>query len=245
MQINWKPNRKLKESLQSQIMRYFVKAISEGDWPIGMRLPAERKLAEELEVNRSTISQVLNELKAEGVIESRGSGGTYVTNNTWSLLVSNPPPNWNQYMKHSIHKPSQRIIQDINRYEFVDDIIRLGTGELSPTLFPQDLVEEVMSKVTSELSSMSYEAPQGRYDLRCTLANHLNTYNLNIKPENLLIVSGSLQALQLISIGLLQPGSTVYVETPSYLKSLHLFESAGMHLKGIPMDEKGIQLDQT
>ncbi len=60
----------------------------------------------------------------------------------------------------------------------------------------------------------------------------------------MLIVSGSLQALQLISIGLLQPGSTVYVETPSYLKSLHLFESAGMHLKGIPMDEKGIQLDQ-
>lgn len=242
MMINWKPNRKLKESMQSQIFRHFVAAISNGDWPIGTRLPAERKLAEILGVNRSTISSVMDALKAEGVIVSKGSAGTYVANNTWSLLVSNPPPNWNQYMKHSIHKPNQRIIQDINRYEFVDGMIRLGTGELSPDLFPEDLMEEVMGKVTPKLKAMNYEEPQGSYELRCVLADYLNQYHLNLKPEQLLIVSGSLQALQLISIGLLQPGSTVYVESPSYLKSLHLFQSAGMHLKGLAMDDAGIRL---
>lgn len=238
--ITWKPNRKSKESIQSQLFRYFVKCISNGDWPIDMRLPSERKLAETFQVNRSTITSVLNELKAEGVVESKGSLGTFVANNTWSLLVSTPPPNWNQYIKHGIHKPNQRIIQDINKYEFDMGMIRLGTGELSPELFPVDMMEEVMKKTSRNIQSLNYEEPQGSYDLRCAIAKHLNTYQMNLKPEQLLIVSGSLQALHLISIGLLQTGSTIYAESPSYIKSLHLFESAGMHLKGVSMDGDGI-----
>lgn len=56
-----------------------------------------------------------------------------------------------------------------------------------------------------------------------------------------MIVSGGLQALQLISIGLLQRGSVIFHESPSYLNSIHVFQSAGMNLFGIPMDEEGIK----
>ncbi|MER2256037.1 MAG: aminotransferase class I/II-fold pyridoxal phosphate-dependent enzyme, partial [Priestia megaterium] len=55
-------------------------------------------------------------------------------------------------------------------------------------------------------------------------------------------VSGALQALQLISIGLLQKNSSVLLEKPSYLYSLHVFQSAGMKLKGLAMDEEGIKV---
>jgi GntR family transcriptional regulator of abcA and norABC len=55
-----------------------------------------------------------------------------------------------------------------------------------------------------------------------------------------LIVSGSLQALHLISIGMLEPNSTIYTEKLSYIRSLGVFQSAKMNLTGIPMDEDGI-----
>lgn len=58
-----------------------------------------------------------------------------------------------------------------------------------------------------------------------------------------MIVSGGLQALQLISLGLLHRGSTVLLETPSYLNSVHVFQSAGMSLQGVPMDDHGIRTD--
>jgi len=55
-----------------------------------------------------------------------------------------------------------------------------------------------------------------------------------------LIVSGAVQAIQLISLGLLQPGSAVFIEKPSYLYSLNIFQSVGIRRCGIPMDSEGI-----
>ena len=77
--------------------------------------------------------------------------------------------------------------------------------------------------------------------LREQIANYLKTIGIYASPSSILIVSGALQALQLISVGLLHKGSTVLTEKPSYLHSLNVFQSAGMRLMGIPMDKEGIQ----
>ncbi|WBW94989.1 aminotransferase-like domain-containing protein [Oceanirhabdus sp. W0125-5] len=241
MIINWKPNRDSDKSLYNQIYNYIINQISNGDWYIDSRLPSERKLAEAMEVNRSTISNVLDELKSEGVLISRGSKGTFVANNTWSILASISQPNWKKYLDQGIHKPNQTTIQMINKYEFEDGMIRLGTGEISSELFPSEYVNEIMSNLP--LNSLNYEEPLGYKPLREAICKYLSKFDIQLKPEQVLIVSGSLQALSLISIGLLQPGSTVFVEKPSYLKSLHIFQSAGMKLKEILMDEDGIDLN--
>lgn len=57
-------------------------------------------------------------------------------------------------------------------------------------------------------------------------------------------MSGALQALQLISIGLLRRGATIFLEKPSYLYSLHVFQSVEMRLFGLPLDEHGIQANK-
>lgn len=62
---------------------------------------------------------------------------------------------------------------------------------------------------------------------------------MNCTPAQVLITSGALQALQLISVSLLSAGSTVFAEAPSYIKSLQVFQSAGMRLSGVPMDDQG------
>lgn len=81
----------------------------------------------------------------------------------------------------------------------------------------------------------------GLPELQEALARHLASCGIHTSPSNILVTSGALQALQLISVALLKPGSTVYTEAPSYMKSLQVFQSAGMRLFGVPMDEYGIQ----
>ena len=89
--------------------------------------------------------------------------------------------------------------------------------------------------------SLGYTEPKGSLFLRKTISEHLSLKGIEVSPESILIVSGGLQALQLISIGLLKRGSTILHETPSYLNSVHVFQSAGMNLLGIPLDGEGIR----
>lgn len=239
--INWKPNKNSSTSLYQQIVDYIKKLISTGELDIGSKLPTQRELAKIFEVNRSTIVEALDELKAEGLIEGKSSRGTIIVNNTWSLMASVSPLKWQNYIERSIHKPNLPTIQKINALEFEDGIIRLGTGEISPDLYPQDMMKKVLNNVSQKVKSLGYEEPKGSLYLRETISEYLKKYKVNVSPSKILIVSGSLQALQLISMGILEEESTIFVEKPSYLNSLNLFQSWGMKLKGISMDGFGIK----
>lgn len=238
--INWKPDRNLDIPIYKQIIDYIKNKISKGEWDVGYKLPTQRELSNLFNVNRSTIVEALDELKGEGLLEGKGSKGTIVVNNTWSLLASKPPPNWNEYIASGIHRPNLQTIQLINKLEYNPNIIRLGTGELSPELFPNQMLTKVLMRASKKINSLGYEEPKGSPYLRNVLSKYLKKYGIHASPDSILIVSGSLQALQLISLGILHPGSRVFVERPSYLKSLHIFQSAGMSLKGVGMDNQGM-----
>ncbi|WP_446899825.1 PLP-dependent aminotransferase family protein [Clostridium sp. LBM24168] len=227
-----------------QIIFYVREKISSGQWNIGTKLPTQREFAKKFNVNRSTVVEAFDELKSEGLIEGMGSRGTIVVNNIWSLLTSIKRPDWDNYIKYGIHKPNLHTIQIINKLEFENGIIRIGTGELSPELFPHDTMKEVLNGISDKIYSLGYEEPKGSSCLRSIIAEYVKKFGINVSPESILIVSGSLQALQLISAGILQKGSTVMVEKPSYLKSLHIFQSLQINLKGIPMDNSGIKIEK-
>ena len=61
VQINWKPDKNNPVPLYQQIVDYIYQKISSGDWPVGTRLPSQRALAEQFDVNRSTITSALDE----------------------------------------------------------------------------------------------------------------------------------------------------------------------------------------
>ena len=75
--------------LAARMPRAFLnyQKISSGDWPVGTRLPSQRALAEQFDVNRSTITSALDELTAFGIIQSGHGAGTQVMNNTWGLML--------------------------------------------------------------------------------------------------------------------------------------------------------------
>ena len=238
IEIDWMPDKSEKSPLHSQIVKYFIDKISKGDWLIGDQVPPQRVLAKAFGINRSTLVNATSELTSLGLLKSNFGHGTIIANNTWSLLVSSAPPNWRGYINSSIHSPNIPLIQTINKLEFQKGITRLGTGELSPNLLTSDLMEKAL--ISTAKHPFSYIGPLGLPELRRALSNYLPKYGINVPPSSILIVSGSLQALHLISIGMLKPNSTIFTEKFSYLKSLKIFQSAKMNLQGIPMDDSGI-----
>ncbi|GJM75438.1 hypothetical protein HMSSN036_76540 [Paenibacillus macerans] len=239
----WQPDRHSPVPLHRQIMEHFRDKIAGGEWPVGTRIPSQRELAKSLGVNRSTVIAALDELAAAGMIQGGKGGGTRVINQTWGVLAAAPPPDWNSYVSAGTQRPNLPAVQEINRAEFQPGIIRLGTGELSPELLPQAEMSELLRRMADRMPGLGYGEPAGDLRLREAIAARLKKLGIAASPSSLLIVSGALQALQLISVGLLPRGATVLLERPSYLYSVPVFQSAGMKLRGIPMDAEGLRAD--
>lgn len=229
VQIDWSPDKTSAVPVYRQIVDFVLGKVSSGEWPIGTRLPAQRQLAEQFGVNRSTISTAMDELSSYGMLAGGHGAGTQIVSNTWSLLLP-PSPDWNQYVSSGFFRANSATIQTINRLEFAPEILRLGTGELDPRLFPREIWAAVLDKLSRSIPSLGYLEPLGLLELREAVAAHMATLGVHTSPSCILITSGSLQALQLISACLLKSGYTVFTEAPSYLKSLQIFQSAGMRL---------------
>jgi len=183
----------------------------------------------------------LDILKSYGLIDGKGGKGTVIASNTWSLMISSSEANWGNYVKSGYFKENIPTIQEINNMEFKEGVVRLGTGELSPQLYPSKMMKDIFAKLSQTITSLNYLEPLGLLELREILSERLNKKGIQCKPSNILITSGSLQALQLISVSILKQGLSVYTEAPSYIKSLQVFQSAGMRLIGVNMDREGIQ----
>ena len=240
--IDWKPNRTLNVPVTEQIVQYMCRQVSSGAWPIGARLPSQRALAEGFGVNRSTVIAAVNELADYGIVEGAHGAGTRIVSNTWSLMLPGAP-DWADYVSSGFFKANNDTIQAINRLEFAPHMARLGTGELDPRLFPTDMWRTVMRQAADEIDSMGYPEPEGIPELRAAIADHMRRLGIDTDASQILVTSGALQALQIISVSLLGAGSTVFAEAPSYIKSLQVFQSAGMHLTGVPMDDDGLSVN--
>ncbi|MCM3715336.1 PLP-dependent aminotransferase family protein [Alkalihalobacillus oceani] len=242
-EINWKPVKSSSIPLYLQIVNFIRNKIMSGEWTIGTKLPSQRQLATSFEVNRSTVITALQELIAEGLLEAKAGSRTIVANNTWNVLAASSP-NWPEYVQAGIHQPNKSLIQQINKAEAEPAILRLGTGELGSELIPADAMQQILTSLQHEPLSLGYEEPKGNMQLRETLSGYLRNKGIYASPSSILIVSGGLQALQLIAWGLLRKGSVILHEAPSYLNSLSMFESVGIRGVGIPLDSQGLQMER-
>ncbi|MBM7649181.1 GntR family transcriptional regulator of abcA and norABC [Bacillus ectoiniformans] len=228
------------QSKSEKVIHYIKNKISEGEWPIGHKIASQRKLAEELGVNRSTVVAALEQLKEDGLLKGVMGKGTIVINNTWTLLAAMPQPETNEKPKPSLLKLNQSDEAEAFEPDTAEDFIQLSKGELAEDIFPVDNMQQVMMRLAGSLGAFGYEEPKGYLPLREAISAYMKRQGKEVSAESILIVSGALQGIQLISAGLLTRGSSLLLEKPSYLFSMHVFQSAGMTLKGLPMDEDGL-----
>jgi len=234
----------VQEGKIQRILRDIKVKIKTGQWHTDYVIPTQRDLAQEYGVNRSTIVEVIDILKSDGLIETRGRKGTVVLKLGWSMVASQHPKHWGETIGSGFFKANQPVIQSINQLEFDSKYTRLGTGELSPSLYPKEAMGRIVNAALNNIENLGYESAKGSLDLRLAVSEYLKTIGIQASADSILIVSGSLQALQLISIGMMSKASKLVTEKPSYVKSLNTFQSVGISLMGVPMDREGISITQ-
>ena len=141
-------------------------------------------------------------------------------------------------MKTSTIRETLKIIQRSN-------VISLAGGMPDPATFPAKEINKVTQQILTKNSAcaLQYSSTEGLTELRELILNWFSEDNKKVGLDNILITSGSQQGLDLVSKVLLNPGDIVIVELPSYLAALNAFRSYGGEMKGISMDDEGVQVD--
>jgi 2-aminoadipate transaminase len=126
------------------------------------------------------------------------------------------------------------------------EIISFAGGLPAPDVFPAERFREACIKVLDHQArlALQYGATEGYEPLREMIARHTARYGVKAKPENVLITSGSQQALDLIGKLFINPGDRVLVEAPSYLGALQAFNVYGAEYVCVPSDNDGLRTEQ-
>jgi len=125
------------------------------------------------------------------------------------------------------------------------EMISFGGGLPAPDVFPVQRFKEACHKVLTEqaASALQYGETEGYAPLRELIANNMARYGIKAKVENVLITSGSQQALDLIGKLFINAGDRVLVEAPTYLGALQAFTVYGAEYVSVPIDENGLRTD--
>ncbi|MBZ5719266.1 MAG: PLP-dependent aminotransferase family protein [Acidobacteriia bacterium] len=125
------------------------------------------------------------------------------------------------------------------------EVISFAGGLPAPDVFPVARFQEACRKVLEQNASMAlqYGATEGYEPLREMIARHTERYGIKAQTENVLITSGSQQALDLIGKLLINAGDRVLVEAPTYLGALQAFDVYGAEYVSVPSDGDGLRTD--
>lgn len=225
--------------LYRQIEQYFRQAILSGNLAPETRLPASRALARDLGVNRITVDSAYAGLEAEGLVYTHPGSGVYVLPQPAQPAprpapAGTPWPLWQQELSPAPPRPETPAPPP--------DCIDFSTGAGAPDLFPLEEFRRVLQGVLRRdgAAALEYGEPRGYAPLRATIAQVLASQGLQLSPDNLLITSGSQQAIALTCQALLRPGDCVLVETPTYAGGLDLFRGLELKVVNVPMDSDGL-----
>jgi len=134
-------------------------------------------------------------------------------------------------------------VRDILALTQQPGVISFAGGLPAPELFDGPGTRAAFAAALHDAAvgrTLQYSTTEGDPALRAAVAARLTARGLPTHPDELLITSGSQQALTLIATVLLEPGDTVLVEEPSYLAALQAFQLAGATVVPVPCDEDGI-----
>ena len=157
------------------------------------------------------------------------------------MKIENPNPIQWRFSERASQLQSS-FIREILKITQQPEIISFAGGLPSPLTFPVDAMKAAFDKVltTTGKTALQYGPTDGYMPLRQWIADSLSTNGAKIVPEQVLMVSGSQQALDLLGKVLIDEGSRVLVETPSYLGALQAFSVYRPEFKSVLTDEDGL-----
>ncbi|WP_248549390.1 MULTISPECIES: PLP-dependent aminotransferase family protein [Paenibacillus] len=136
-------------------------------------------------------------------------------------------------------------VREILKVTQGNDIISLAGGLPGEDLFPLEAVRDAYNRVlSSDTSALQYGLTEGFTPLRDKIAERLTRQGIPVTASEMVLTTGSQQAIDLLCKILLDPGDAVFVEAPTYLAALQVLGSYRAAIHSIPNDEHGILPDQ-
>jgi GntR family transcriptional regulator/MocR family aminotransferase len=234
------PARWLSAALRAEIL--------EGRLRPAARLPSTRDLAREYGLSRGTVVSAFEQLKAEGYVAGSVGSGSYVSETLPDDLlqvargaVAQPPA----------PRPQRRHVSDFGRRVklFPGFVVRpsrafrthLPALDLFPTTLWAQLAARRLRRATSSL--LMGCGPMGYPPLQEAVADYLRTSRgVKCTAEQVAIVSGVQEALNLVARVILNPGDRVCMENPGYRGAALVFEASGTKISAVPVDDEGMRV---
>lgn len=153
---------------------------------------------------------------------------------------------WDNRFAQRTQQMSSSIIREILKITAQPDVISFAGGLPAPEVFPVKEFAAACDVVLSEkpAEALQYGITEGYLPLRDFLARQTMREGIKLNAENILITSGSQQALDLLGRILINPGDRILVESPTYLGALQAWAAYGAEYTAVPSDENGMMTDR-
>lgn len=242
------PKGRIKDSLYHALRE----AILEGNISAGTKLPSSRALAEMMSISRNSVLAALDRLLDEGYLFTKPSSGTYVAKVIPDQLIK---------IQTNFIQSTQESTKKLNINPHIENLLPLwrkqsfscqekkmfhvGVGCLD--LFPHQLWGKLLGRAWHQAHHQlgQFHDPRGYLPLRQEICKYVkSTRGLQCKPEQILIVNGTQQAIHLTAYALLQPQDQVCLDEPGYDAALNIFRSFNVIVNPIYSDHDGMKVSE-
>jgi DNA-binding transcriptional MocR family regulator len=235
-------DRQISQPIYLQIRDRIKQLITSGSLQAGDRLPSVRQMAKEAQVNKLTVIEAYGTLEAEGLIHARLGSGYFVNGSPAVPAATFAPEQVVIIPQSSHHSFCDAYLTSIQVHD-QPGVIDLSIG--FPELFGLEDLQRIARRAIGQAADtlFNYDDPQGQVALRQQVAQRLVQRGLVVSAEDLIITSGSMQGVCLVTRYFLKPGDWVIVESPTWFGTLNALEMMGARIIGIPMTAAGMNLD--
>jgi len=231
--------------LHRQVYAGFRDAILRGDLAAGQQVPSSRTLAAELEISRFPVLDAYAQLLAEGYFESRVGAGTFVSASLpqypCQARPAAPTPDTSRQTSHrSMLFPPYETLPWRHGWG------AFGVHQPALDQFPFELWSKLLARHsrTLRIHTAHNIHPLGLQVFRDAVCSYLRTArSVRCDPGQIMIVSGSQQALDITARVLLDPGDAAWIEEPCYPLVRSLLLGSGCRPIPVPVNEEGIDVD--
>ncbi len=153
---------------------------------------------------------------------------------------------WDYRYAQRTQRMKSSAIRELLKFAERPDVISFAGGMPAPEVFPIQQFKEACIKVLDENgpAALQYGSTDGYLPLREMIARHTGRYGINVNAENILITSGSQQALDLLGMLFINPGDRILVESPTYVGAIQAWRAYGAEFIPVPFDEHGLRTDE-
>lgn len=232
-----------KKLLYEQIADRMARLIEGGTYRPGNRLPSVRQLSKQQGVSISTVLAAYMILENRGLIEARPQSGYYVSTR---LPMRLPEPE----ISSPGHDPTQVSLQELVMMVLRDtlnpELVQLGAALPNINLMPVARINRIMAALArkSDRRSHQYLLPPGLEELRVQIARRAIWAGCTLSPNEIVITSGGIEAMDLCLHAVCRPGDIVAIESPMYFGTLQNLEVHNLKALEIPTHPReGISLD--